>query len=104
MTAYYIALDLQPGDEDELMVLLDELVTTRDEEPEMLGRFIINGPMTVHEVAREMFALGACFERIEQEQDIVFPFDFVVLADKPTDVDELDLLFDGRRASMMGPT
>lgn len=104
MSDYFIALDLQPADEDELLVLLDELCTTREEEPEMLDRFIVIGPLTVQEVGAEMFALGACFERIEQEQDITFPFDFVVLTERPTDADELDLLFDAKNAILLHST
>lgn len=98
MSTYYIVVDLQPSDEDELNVLIDELCTTRDDEPELLDGFIIIGPLSVQEVGAEMFALGACFERIEQEQGIIFPFDFVVLTEKPTDADELDLLFDAKQA------
>jgi hypothetical protein len=104
MSPYFIVVDLQPSDEDEAEVLLDELCTTREEEPELLGRFIVIGPLSVQEVGAEMFALGACFERIEQEQDIIFPFDFVVLTERPTDADELDMLFDAKQAIQLQST
>lgn len=104
MNSFYVVIDLQPADAEEMEVLLDELCTTRDEEPELLGQFIVIGPLTVQEVGAELFALGARSERIEREQDIIFPFDFVVLTARPTDADELDMLFDAKQAIQMQST
>lgn len=101
---YHIVVALQPTDEEEMEILIGELCTTREEEPELLGGFIVIGPLSVQEVGAEMFALGACFERIEREEGIIFPFDFVVLPNKPTDADELDMLFDAKQAIQLQST
>lgn len=98
MNSFYLVVDLQPATEEDLEVLLNEMRTTREEEPVLLDRFTVIGPLDVHELGEEMFMLGTCFERIETQHDIVFPFDFVVLPEKPTDADELDLLFEAKQA------
>lgn len=99
---YFIALDLLPGDEEELETIIDGLRTTRSEDPEFLDRFSIIGPLSVHELGAEIFALGASYEYLEEEEEVVMPFDFVILTEKPTSVEELDLLFEAKLAVTLG--
>ena len=97
--SFYIAIDFIAETEEDLELILDGMYTTQEDlEPELLGRFAIVGPLSAQELGAEMFCLGASMERIERTTGINFPFDFVVLENRPDDEEELDLLFEAKQA------
>lgn len=73
---YTLTVSILPSSDEEIDIILDGMRTTLDE-PEITDEGVeIHRGLTLEELTSEIFCLGACYQSIESETDIVHPFEY----------------------------